>query len=65
MLKALQTNFPNKKVYLSLEERMGCGIGACFACVCQTGDEFQVILIKRFVVTVQYSKLGRWYYEHA
>ena len=38
MLKALETSFPNQKVYLSLEERMGCGIGACFACVCHTGD---------------------------
>jgi len=34
MLKALEQTFPHKKVYLSLEERMGCGIGACFACVC-------------------------------
>ena len=25
--------------FLSLEERMGCGIGACFACVCHTGDD--------------------------
>ncbi len=39
MLKALETNFADKKVYLSLEERMGCGIGACFACVCHTGDD--------------------------
>lgn len=39
MLKALENNFPNKKVYLSLEERMGCGIGACFACVCHTANE--------------------------
>jgi dihydroorotate dehydrogenase electron transfer subunit len=36
MLKALETKFPDKKVFLSLEERMGCGIGACFACVCKT-----------------------------
>ncbi|MGX1982683.1 dihydroorotate oxidase B electron transfer subunit [Thermolongibacillus altinsuensis] len=35
MLKALEQAFPNKEVYLSLEERMGCGIGACFACVCR------------------------------
>ncbi len=29
-----------KKLYISLEERMGCGVGACFACVCHvTGDE--------------------------
>lgn len=38
MLKALETNYPNQKVFLSLEERMGCGIGACFACVCHTAD---------------------------
>ncbi|KGX93235.1 dihydroorotate dehydrogenase [Pontibacillus halophilus JSM 076056 = DSM 19796] len=25
--------------YVSLEERMGCGIGACFACVCEANDE--------------------------
>ncbi|NUK29053.1 dihydroorotate dehydrogenase electron transfer subunit [Parageobacillus sp. VR-IP] len=35
MLKALEQAFPHKEVYLSLEERMGCGIGACFACVCR------------------------------
>ncbi|PDM40279.1 MULTISPECIES: dihydroorotate dehydrogenase electron transfer subunit [unclassified Geobacillus] len=35
MLKALEQMFPDKEVYLSLEERMGCGIGACFACVCR------------------------------
>jgi dihydroorotate dehydrogenase electron transfer subunit len=39
MLKAIENNFKDKKVFLSLEERMGCGIGACFACVCHTGDE--------------------------
>ena len=40
MLKALENNFSNDhKVYLSLEERMGCGIGACFACVCHTANE--------------------------
>ncbi|WP_059170076.1 dihydroorotate dehydrogenase electron transfer subunit [Bacillus sp. FJAT-27445] len=39
MLKALEAGFPDKKVFLSLEERMGCGIGACFACVCRVqGD---------------------------
>ncbi|WP_053366133.1 dihydroorotate dehydrogenase electron transfer subunit [Bacillus sp. FJAT-27245] len=39
MLKALETGYPDKKVFLSLEERMGCGIGACFACVCRVqGD---------------------------
>ena len=39
MLKALESQFSDKKVYLSLEERMGCGIGACFACVCHTTDD--------------------------
>ena len=39
MLKALEQSFPTKKVFLSLEERMGCGIGACFACVCHTGND--------------------------
>lgn len=34
MLRALKEKFSHKEVYLSLEERMGCGIGACFACVC-------------------------------
>ncbi|WP_442599438.1 dihydroorotate dehydrogenase electron transfer subunit [Neobacillus sp. D3-1R] len=39
MLKALEHHYPDKKVYLSLEERMGCGIGACFACVCHTAND--------------------------
>lgn len=39
MLKALETSFPNRKVFLSLEERMACGIGACYACVCHTKEE--------------------------
>jgi dihydroorotate dehydrogenase electron transfer subunit len=39
MLKALEMNFSDKKVFLSLEERMGCGIGACFACVCHTAND--------------------------
>ncbi|BAS46355.1 dihydroorotate dehydrogenase electron transfer subunit [Staphylococcus schleiferi] len=36
MLKALNELEALKDVpgYISLEERMGCGIGACFACVC-------------------------------
>ncbi|MDT0692130.1 dihydroorotate dehydrogenase electron transfer subunit [Staphylococcus chromogenes] len=36
MLKALTELYTLKDVpgYISLEERMGCGVGACFACVC-------------------------------
>ncbi|MDF2945918.1 MAG: pyrK [Bacillales bacterium] len=36
MLKALENIMDNSKLYLSYEERMACGIGACFACVCKT-----------------------------
>lgn len=39
MLKALENKYHDKKLFLSLEERMGCGIGACFACVCKTKDD--------------------------
>lgn len=37
MLRAIQHRFSGTGVegYLSLEERMGCGIGACLACVCE------------------------------
>ncbi|WP_312028282.1 dihydroorotate dehydrogenase electron transfer subunit [Bacillus sp. HMF5848] len=34
MLRALESFADDIPVYISLEERMGCGIGACFACVC-------------------------------
>jgi dihydroorotate dehydrogenase electron transfer subunit len=39
MLRALEDRFRNRRAYLSLEERMGCGIGACFACVCHVQDD--------------------------
>lgn len=39
MLKAIETTYSHKKGFLSLEERMGCGIGACFACVCHVQDD--------------------------
>ncbi|WP_409253642.1 dihydroorotate dehydrogenase electron transfer subunit [Bacillus sp. SCS-153A] len=35
MLAALSSTYGESKGYISLEERMGCGIGACFACVCE------------------------------
>jgi dihydroorotate dehydrogenase electron transfer subunit len=43
MLRAIETGYPNKKVFLSLEERMGCGVGACFACVCKSGDSYKKV----------------------
>jgi dihydroorotate dehydrogenase electron transfer subunit len=40
MLKAIETKYgQDYPVYLSLEERMGCGIGACLACVCHTQED--------------------------
>jgi dihydroorotate dehydrogenase electron transfer subunit len=40
MLSALQNTYSDRRLFLSLEERMGCGVGACFACVCHVvGDE--------------------------
>lgn len=36
MLEAVQWAYPEKQGFLSYEQRMGCGIGACFACVCRT-----------------------------
>ncbi len=38
MLAGLQTYFRDQDIdgYLSLEERMGCGLGACQGCVCET-----------------------------
>ncbi|MFV8827085.1 dihydroorotate dehydrogenase electron transfer subunit [Alkalihalobacterium sp. APHAB7] len=39
MLKALEVRFHDRRAYLSLEERMGCGIGACLACVCHLQDD--------------------------
>ena len=41
MLRALQAYFAGADVdgYVSLEQRMGCGIGACLACVCPTQDD--------------------------
>jgi dihydroorotate dehydrogenase electron transfer subunit len=38
MLRALKEVVEKEglKCYVSLEERMGCGIGACLVCVCET-----------------------------
>jgi dihydroorotate dehydrogenase electron transfer subunit len=41
MLRAIESGAYANDVYLSLEERMGCGIGACFACVCHVKDDPQ------------------------
>lgn len=36
MLKSLQALNLTAPLYLSFEERMACGMGACYACVCKT-----------------------------
>lgn len=46
MLKAMENAYPEKEGYLSFEERMGCGIGACFACVCQTTERVEKDYVK-------------------
>ncbi|MCF3942497.1 dihydroorotate dehydrogenase electron transfer subunit [Oceanobacillus alkalisoli] len=39
MLRALTEQMKNKTGYISLEERMGCTVGACAACVIPTATE--------------------------
>lgn len=46
MLTAVQNMYREKKGFLSFEERMGCGVGACFACVCKTTEEIDADYIK-------------------
>lgn len=46
MLRALEAYYPEKEGYLSFEERMACGIGACFACVCDTTDQIEKDYVK-------------------
>ncbi|SOC35398.1 dihydroorotate dehydrogenase electron transfer subunit [Ureibacillus acetophenoni] len=46
MLRALENFYPEKQGFLSFEERMGCGIGACFACVCKTTDKVEKDYVK-------------------
>lgn len=46
MLQAVEEMYAGKKGFLSFEQRMGCGVGACFACVCQTTEKTDVNYIK-------------------
>ena len=38
MLSAVKKAAPAGEIYLSLEERMACGVGVCLGCVCETAD---------------------------
>ncbi len=43
MLKAIQKEYKNKKRgFVSLEKRMACGVGACYACVCESNHSLRV-----------------------
>ncbi|SDM52676.1 dihydroorotate dehydrogenase electron transfer subunit [Psychrobacillus sp. OK028] len=46
MLGALEKMYSEKEGYLSFEQRMGCGIGACFACVCDTTEKIDADYVK-------------------
>ncbi|UOR12895.1 dihydroorotate dehydrogenase electron transfer subunit [Halobacillus amylolyticus] len=39
MLKGVKEQLKGVPGYISIEERMGCGVGACFACVVECADE--------------------------
>ncbi len=39
MLLALEKTYPNTKGFISIENRMACGIGACYACICGKKNE--------------------------
>lgn len=39
MLKAVTEQLHDVQGYISMEERMGCGIGACMACIVESNDE--------------------------
>ncbi|MGL6022179.1 MAG: hypothetical protein ACRC0A_03625, partial [Chitinophagaceae bacterium] len=45
MLQALKKNNLHIKTYVSLEERMGCGIGACLVCVCKKNNPYENVRI--------------------
>ena len=46
MLRALEQYYTDKPGFMSFEERMACGIGACFACVCNTTDSVEKDYVK-------------------
>lgn len=46
MLRALEQYYSEKEGYMSFEERMACGIGACFACVCDTTEGQEKAYVK-------------------
>ena len=59
MLKAVKDKYKGKKVFISLEERMGCGIGGALP-VCAVPLEMDT---GRYVSMVRYFVRRRSYYE--
>ena len=55
MLRALKAWAGQEQLpcYLSLEEKMACGIGACLACVCQTTDTDEHSRVKNKRICVE------------
>lgn len=45
MIKAIEQALPEVTGYMSLEERMACGIGACYACVCEAENDHGYVKI--------------------
>lgn len=39
LLMAVENRYENSNAYFSLEARMACGMGACYACVCHKKDD--------------------------
>ncbi|KIL47654.1 dihydroorotate dehydrogenase electron transfer subunit [Jeotgalibacillus campisalis] len=47
MLKAVEAKFKDINGFISMEQRMGCGIGACLACVCHVAGDESNLLYKK------------------
>mgnify|MGYP000273161817 FL=1 len=64
MLRAIKNYAEENGIecYISLEERMACGIGACLACVCKTKKKIITVMCitKESVKTVRYFCQRRW-----
>ncbi|MDQ0161666.1 dihydroorotate dehydrogenase electron transfer subunit [Bacillus alveayuensis] len=63
MLAAIEKMFPDKNVYISLEERMGCGIGACFACVCPVKEDETGLAYKKICTDGPVFRAGEVVYS--
>ena len=64
MLRAIKAYAEEKGIecYLSMEERMACGIGACLACVCQSKekDEHSQVHNKRCLLYTSFAVEALW-----